>query len=131
MNLLHVAIPVADIAATERFYLDGLGFTRSHAFEGADGPQNVYVTDDAGTEIQFTHWPNREDTVRSAPHHHLRQHIAVGVADLDEAFADLVATADPLVHAEPAREAVSGARIAFVADPNGHAVELVDRSEER
>ena len=130
MNLLHVAIPVADIAATERFYIDGLGFTRVHAFEGADGLRNVYVSDDSGTEIQFTHWPNRKDTVRSAPHHHLRQHIAVGVADLDETFADLVATIDPPVHAEPSREEASGSRIAFVADPDGHPVELVERSAE-
>lgn len=129
MHLIHVAIPVSDLEATQRFYLDGLGFARTHAFDGADGLRNVYVSDEAGTELQFTYRPDEAEPVPTAPVHHRRQHIAVAVADLDAAFDALVETVDPRVLDPPGLEAESGSRIAFVADPDGHVVELVERPE--
>ncbi|WP_096390209.1 VOC family protein [Halopenitus persicus] len=126
MDVIHVAFPVSDLESTLEFYLDGLGFERSKRFTGADGIENVYVSGRSGPEIQFTYHPERppERHGRGPP---LREHVAIGVEDLDGAFRRLVETVDPPVVAEPSREAASGSRIAFVRDPDGYVVELVER----
>ncbi|QHS15730.1 VOC family protein [Halopenitus persicus] len=128
MDVIHVAIPVSDLESTLEFYVDGVGLERSKSFTGDDGIENVYVSGDSAPEIQFTYDPETPLERSGRDARPLREHVAIGVEDVDETFRRLVDRVDPPVVAEPYREAASGSRIAFVRDPDGYVVELVERT---
>ena len=54
-------------------------------------------------------------------------HFAFDVQDLDTAYADLVAAGANEVGRAPAPLEGEGPRIAFVADPDGNWIELIER----
>jgi catechol 2,3-dioxygenase-like lactoylglutathione lyase family enzyme len=126
----HVGLSVADLDAQRRFYADALGMTevdeefampeahiRSTILRSADGLKIELIErggsasqefadpfDGAGTQGYF-HW-------------------ALYVADLDATFAHLLdAGATPV--SAPAAAVRPGARFAYVKDPEGNLLELI------
>lgn len=128
MEIVHVAFPVNDLDATKRFYLDGLGLAFSREFVGETGVHNYYVRGETGAELQFTAVPNETLRVEHTVTDPLRRHVAIRVDDIEERFERVVARTGCQVLREPSFEAASGAHVAFVADPDGHVVELVQRA---
>lgn len=122
MDVIHTALWVDDLDAMLSFYVDGVGLEEHHSF-AFRGTENVYVGGENG-EIQFRHAPDR--TAPVDPDRGTFDHVAVAVADVDAAFADLVAAADPPVVAEPMTVEGAGTRVAFVEDPEGYVLELVE-----
>jgi lactoylglutathione lyase len=118
-DVIHTAIWVPDLEPALEFY-ETLGLTESHRFT-RDGIQNVYLGGEGG-EIQFRYDGDR--TV--SPDRSDLDHIALSVDDVDAEFERVVeATGCPVVD-EPTTVEVAGARVAFVEDPNGYVVELVE-----
>lgn len=123
MGLIHTAITVSDLDAMLDFYGE-LGLSKTGEFT-MNGVENVYVGGDDGLEIQFKHDPDSDDDVEPAG----IDHLAVEVDDADEAFEDLVsATGCPVVR-KPFDVDPVGAHVAFVEDPDGYVVELVEYRE--
>lgn len=122
VSFLHTCLRVADAERSVAFY-EQFGFERTWGFETDDGTENVYVADDEGVEIQFRDAPDREEFPPGGTFHHL----AVGVDDLD-------ATLDRIEHhgLERGPEDLPdlGLRIAFVRDPDGGLVELIQQLDE-
>ncbi|MFB6281483.1 MAG: VOC family protein [Haloferacaceae archaeon] len=125
MDVIHAALWVDDLDAMLSFYVDGVGLDerRSFAFRGTE---NVYVGGDHG-EIQFRHDPDG-DRGPVAPDRSTVDHVAVGVADVDRAFADLVERTGCPVVEEPMTVEQAGTRVAFVEDPEGYVLELVEEA---
>lgn len=123
MDVLHTALWVDDIEAQLAFYCDGLGLERTRAFD-LDGVTNTYVQGDGDAEIQFKH----DDTDRN-PEPDGMDHLAVGVDDVDGTVTDLVEHYGGDVVDEPRTLDDKGLRIAFVADPEGYVVELIEPLE--
>lgn len=120
MEILHTCLNVADADRTADWYVEQLGFERSWEFTTADGDtRNVYVSDDAGVEFQLSDTEGEEPSDDGDRY----DHVAVGVDDVDETFE---AIDHHGVVKEPGDQPEAGARTAFVKDPDGHAVELIE-----
>jgi lactoylglutathione lyase len=121
MDVIHTAIWVSDLDATSEFYEDVLGLTYDRQFE-LDGVTNYYVGSDADAELQFKYDPDEETTVEPSG----VDHLAVGVDDVDAEFERIVEACDPPVVTEPTTIEQANARVAFIEDPDGYVVELVE-----
>ncbi|WP_226007057.1 VOC family protein [Natrinema salinisoli] len=123
MDVLHTAVWVDDIEAQLSFYCDGLGLERTREFD-LDGVTNTYIGGESDAEIQFKH----DDTERN-PEPAGIDHLAVGVDDVDGTVDELVDRYDGEIVDEPRTLEDKGVRIAFVADPEGYVVELIETLE--
>jgi lactoylglutathione lyase len=121
MDVIHTALWVSDLDRTRSFYVDALGLEENWSFT-SDGVQNVYVGGEHG-EFQFKYDPDGDPEIdaRSVAH------VAVGVDSVDETFERLVERAEPPVREEPTTMEQIDRRVAFVEDPDGYVVELVER----
>ena len=119
VSLIHVCLNVADADESIAFY-EQFGFEESWSFTTPDGEtENRYVADENGVEIQLAETAGEtEFEVGTA-----WDHLALGVDDVD-------ATLGRIDHhglvGEPGPQPAAGAYTAFVEDPDGHVVELVE-----
>ncbi|PCR91190.1 VOC family protein [Natrinema ejinorense] len=121
MDVIHTALWVSDLERTREFYVDALGLEENWSFSTDDGVENVYIGGENG-EFQFKYDPEDGPEIDSGT----MAHVAVSVDSTDETFERLVDREDPPVHTEPTTMADIGVRVAFVEDPNGYVVELVE-----
>lgn len=122
MDLIHVRLNVADADESAQWYVDELGFERSWEFS-SDGARHVYVADGNGFEIQLTDAEDVDAVSEAAQ----VDHLALGVDDCDAAFDEIE---NHGVVKEPGDQPAAGARTAFIEDPDGHVVELVQPLED-
>jgi len=122
MDVIHAALWVADIDRTREFYVDALGLTENWSFTADGGVENVYIGGEHA-EFQFKYDPAGGRTIDSGT----LDHVAVGVDSVDDVFERLVERADPPVHEGPTTMEHIGRRVAFVEDPDGYVLELVER----
>lgn len=120
MDVLHTAIDVSDLDATTEFYEDALGLEYSWEFD-ADGIRNYYVAGDDGTEIQFRY--NTEEDVEIDPSG--IDHLAVSVENTEAEVERLLEETDTEVVKGPLYVEAADATVAFITDPDGYVVELV------
>lgn len=126
-RLVHAMLRVADMDRALGFYCGVLG--ADIAFErpiGRDG-RNVFLSlgDQAGAaQIELT-----SDAGLDHRHGDGCGHLGVAVADCAAACAIAAARGVPILR--PPRRMASGAVIAFVADPDGHAIELIQPAPAR
>ncbi len=123
MDVLHTAIWVDDIDAQLAFYCDGLGLEQTREFD-LDGVTNTYVAGESDAEIQFKH----DDTERN-PEPAGIDHLAVEVTDMAETIETVVERYESEVVDEPRTIEEKGIQIAFVTDPEGYIVELIETLE--
>jgi catechol 2,3-dioxygenase-like lactoylglutathione lyase family enzyme len=117
VKLDHVRLDVADVDAAEKFYARAIGLRRVVRYD-LDGRVILQLAPDgipAGVEL----W--QEDGLTAAPHP--THHIAFSVSDVP-ALLGHVRSLGYRVLAEPYR--VGAETVAFVADPDGHLIELND-----
>lgn len=120
MVILHTCLNVSDVERSVEWYTENLDFEASWGFETPDGETvNRYVADDDGVEIQLS------DTEKQNPSAagDLWDHLAVKVEDVDAAFEDI--DHHGVVEA-PSDQPAAGARTAFIKDPDGHVIELIE-----
>lgn len=119
MELIHININVADAEETIAFY-EQFGFEESWEFETPDGEtHNRYIADENGTELQLSDTDGEEEFEAGSAWDHL----AIGVDSVDEVFEGIDHYG---VDKEPGDQPEAGARTAFVRDPDGRRVELVE-----
>jgi len=120
MAILHTCMNVSDADELADWYVDQLDFERSWEFTSEDGEtRNVYVADENGVEIQLSDTEGDDEFEAGTEWDHL----AVKVEDVDAAFAEIDNYG---VEKEPADQPAAGARTAFIKDPDGHVVELIE-----
>lgn len=119
-DVIHTAIWVPELEPVLSFY-EAIGLPETHRFSRG-GVENVYVGGDHG-EIQFKH-DGSDRTV--SPDRSDLDHIALAVDDVDAEFERVVSETDCPVVEEPMSVEAAGARVAFIEDPNGYVVELVE-----
>jgi lactoylglutathione lyase len=133
-RLDHVGLNVADLAAAERWWAAAFGYERDFVarldvFE-LDIVMLIHPT--RGDRLELLHRPGSRPGLRAEtpPEAVLTQgfgHVAFDVAGVDDTFDRLVSLgARPVM--EPRASPEPGVRMAFVADPEGNLVELLDRS---
>ncbi len=133
-RLDHVGLNVADLDAAEEWYAEAFGYQRDFAARldllQLDIVMLLHPT--RGDRLELLHRPGSRPGLRAEtpPDAVLTQgfgHVAFDVAGVDDAFDRLVSLgARPVMVPRPSPE--PGVRMAFVADPEGNLVELLDRS---
>lgn len=120
MTILHTCLNVADADRAADWYVRELGFEHSWEFTTEDGEtRNVYVADENGVEFQLSDTEGHEPSEQGDQY----DHVAVKVDDVDEAFDRID---NHGVIKEPGDQPAAGARTAFIEDPDGHHVELIE-----
>lgn len=123
MDVIHSAIWVSDVEQTLEFYVGALGFEKTSEFVGGDDARNIYVAGDGDAEIQLKHNPDHDLGEASAARF---DHLALEVDDTDAAVDRLTRETDAELLRGPLDSTGAGARVAFIADPDDHVIELVE-----
>jgi lactoylglutathione lyase len=125
-TFLHTCYRIGDIDRSVAFY-EKLGFSESRRMPIGDEAINVFMglpDDESILELTYNHGVSEYDLGTGY------NHIALGVADLDGTLAGL---ADQGISPEkpPYRPGgrTTGSRIAFVRDPDGYRIELIERGD--
>ena len=141
MRFDHVGINVADLPAMTHWYAAALGLECEFEFAleqfGFSGVmlRSRHEDPSQGYRIELLHRVGNtggihvEHPMDAALTRGLG-HLAVGVDDLEGTHRDLIA-AGAAERMPPGQSPEPGVRIAFVADPEGNLIELVDRTAAR
>lgn len=132
LRLDHVGLSVGDLDAACEFYSRAFGFARQLEFELAPHPiRGLMLRHESGMRLELFEREGSApgDVQRATPIEALATrgygHFAFAAPDIDALFARaLEAGASAVV--EPAPSPEPGVRFAFVADPEGNLVELVE-----
>jgi glyoxylase I family protein len=128
----HISLSVANLGAQEAWYRAALGLTRTD--ERLDlpdaGVRTAVLSDGFGLRVELTERAGSTP----APHHdpyaatatQTFTHLALQVPDLDAAFRRLTAEHAAPAVAEPGPGVTSGMRYAYVHDPEGNLIELIE-----
>ena len=133
-RLDHVGLNVADLDAAEHWYSNALGYVRDLAvrLDALELDIVMLIHPGRGDRLELLHRPGSHAGLRAAdpPEAVPTQgfgHVAFDVVGVDEHYARLLALgARPVMEPRPSPE--PGVRMAFVADPEGNLLELLDRS---
>ena len=120
MEILHTCLNVADADETIAFY-EQFGFEESWSFEASD-TENRYIADDDGVELQLSDTEGETAFEQGTAWDHL----AIRVDDVDATFERVDHHG---VVQEPGDQPAAGARTAFIEDPDGHVLELIEPLE--
>lgn len=134
MNFEHVGMTVSDLDRTIRFYCDLIGM-RLVVRRGTNGGGEVaFLEAPGGAQLEMIRPPG--DVARPArPISNAEvgiRHITFNFDDVDRTYGRLLAAGVTVI--ERPRDAIHKdmlSRVAFVLDPDGIVVELVQRSQER
>ena len=124
MRLLHTMLRVNDLDQSLRFYCDVLGMRLLRRKDYPSGRFTLafvgYGAEEEETVLEFTHnWDTDRYEIGTA-----FGHVAIGVDDIYATVAALRAKGARVVR-EPGPMKHGGSEIAFLEDPNGYKVELI------
>ena len=126
MRMLHTMLRVGDLAASKRFYTEALGMKVLREREYPEGKFTLcfvgYGDEGTSTVLELTHnWETASYTLGDA-----YGHIALGTEDI-KAACDKVRALGYKVVREPGPMKHGTTVIAFVEDPTGYKIELIER----
>ncbi|HEX7409122.1 MAG TPA: lactoylglutathione lyase [Candidatus Binatia bacterium] len=127
MRLLHTMIRVNDLDESLRFYCERLGMKLLRKQDYPGGRFTLafvgYGDEAASSVVELTYnWDTHHyDTGTGFGH------LAIGVSDIYKTCDELRAKGVKIVR-EPGPMKHGGTEIAFIEDPNGYRVELIQRS---
>jgi lactoylglutathione lyase len=136
-RLDHVGLAVVGLEAAAAWFCDVFGLVPelSLRVDAIDLSIEMLIHPEFGYRLELLHRPGSDGQVKPAdPAQAARRegygHVAFDVADLDGAYDRAVARgARPVMPPCPAPE--PGVRMAFVADPEGNLIELLDRGRKQ
>lgn len=122
-KLLHTMIRVSDLERSVRFYTDVIGLReqRRKVLEKADATL-VFLGDESGhhaIELTYNHDGRRYELGNQFGH------FALGVGDLEATRGELAAKGIEFSRG-PYRVSEGGSMIAFIRDPDGIEIELIE-----
>ena len=133
-RLDHLGLNVADLDAAARWYAEAFGYVRELELriDAVDLDIVMLIHPERGDRLELLHRPGSRPGLRadSPPEAVLTEgfgHICFDVAGVDAHVERLVSLGARLVTA-PRPSPEPNVRTAFVADPEGNLVELLDRS---
>lgn len=126
-RLLHTMLRVRDIDASLGFYVDKLGMRLLRRRDFPEGQFTLafvgYGPENATAVIELTHnWDGRDYSLGTA-----FGHIAIGVDDIFAITRDLGRQGIKIVRSAGPLKGDESELIAFVEDPDGYRVELIER----
>ncbi|HWG24075.1 VOC family protein [Actinospica sp.] len=132
----HISLSVADLAAQEAWYGGAFGLT--HVDERLEMPEagvrTVVLSDaTAAVRVEFVERPASSPVAHTDPFAATAAqtftHLALQVANLDAAFARLTGECGAATVSPPAPGVTEGMRYAYITDPEGNLLELIETSQ--
>ena len=126
MRFLHTMLRVGDLQRSIRFYTDVMGMTLLRTTERPEQKYSLAFVgygsnpEQAELELTYNHGVAQYDLGSAYGH------IAIGVPDA-YAACDRIRAAGGVVTREPGPVQGGGTVIAFVTDPDGYKIELIER----
>ena len=127
----HVGLSVADLDAAQAFYGGAFGFRLQLSFSLPGGTRGAMMTHDSGMRFELFERPGSHPGLHDQmPDEALATrgygHFALKAPEIESVFARALAEgARAMIEPRPSPE--PGVRFAFLADPEGNLVELVER----
>ncbi|WP_455285767.1 VOC family protein [[Eubacterium] cellulosolvens] len=122
MRILHTCLNVMDLEKSIVFYRDRLGLKLTRRFEVKENNAEVaFVEDENGNAIELTRWRDKKQLVEGDSF----DHIALGVKGL-KATIDRLRRQGITIAMEPFTLKVGTHQIAFIKDPDGNWLELIE-----
>ncbi|HUK51523.1 MAG TPA: VOC family protein [Terriglobales bacterium] len=122
MKILHTCLNVSDIDRSVAFYTQELGLKlTSRRDVKENNAEIVFLKDESGAAIELTHWRGKKDLIEGDNF----DHIAFGVQDLKSAVEQL-RRRGVTIAMEPFSLQGSSSKIAFIKDPDGNWLELIE-----
>jgi lactoylglutathione lyase len=124
MHLLHTSITVKDMDESISFYTERLGMKLASRREIKQTNAEIAFLEIEGTDhrIELTWWRDKKDYTEGDQ----LDHLAFGVKDL-QATVDAMRKAGVEIAKEP--YSLGSSRIAFIKDPNGIWLELIEKQD--
>jgi len=124
MKLLHTSITVKDMDESIRFYTEKLGMSLQSKREIKQNNAEIAFLGIEGTDhkIELTWWRTKKDYTDGDQ----LDHIAFGVEDLSLLVENLRGMGVEIAR-EPYSLGPGSSRIAFINDPNGIWIELIEQ----
>lgn len=123
IQYLHTKLRVGDLDAGIRFYETVFGYTTRSRRPGPEGSEIAFLVMPGDTaELQLCQYPGDEAIAVPAR----MMHLAYRVDDLDAVLASALAAGATLASGPYALP--SGSLVAFIRDPGGYDVELVQKA---
>ena len=127
MRILHTMLRVNDLEASKRFYCEVLGMKLLREKEYPDGKFTLafvgYGDEDSSAVIELTYnWGKTSYALGDA-----FGHVAIGTEDI-RAACEKIRAAGGKITREPGPMKHGTTMIAFVEDPSGYKIELIERS---
>lgn len=128
MRLLHTMIRVNNLDESLKFYCDAMGMTLLRKHDYPNGRFTLafvgYGDERNQTVVELTHnWDTSSYDIGTA-----FGHLAVGVDDI-YATCDTLKRRGVKVVREPGPMKFGGPEIAFIEDPNGYKIELIQQGK--
>ena len=124
MRIAGLELPVHDLVRSCEFYCDALGFTRCAQDDAA------VVLEIGGTQLRLRRARGRAIPAGSRSNDRWFRHIAISVRRMSTAYRRLCENGVPFVSAPvrlpPWNPAAAGIEAAYLWDPEGHPVELIE-----
>lgn len=126
MRILHTMIRVGDLQASIDFYTDVLGMRLLRQKDYPEGRFTLaflgYASEEEQAAIELTHnWDTDSYDLGTG-----FGHIAIGVEDI-YAVCDAIREKGGVISREPGPMKHGSTVIAFVRDPGGYAIELIEK----
>jgi lactoylglutathione lyase len=130
-GLDHAGLSVGDLDAARAFYERAFGFALELEFELPGGIRGAMLRLESGGRLELFEHPASAGGLRAgSPLEALATrgygHFAVSAPDISALYERALA-AGATEQVSPRRSPEPGVRFAFLADPEGHLVELVER----
>jgi lactoylglutathione lyase len=118
---------VSDIDRSIEFYTKELGLKLTSRREVKQNNAEIaFLKDKSGTAIELTHWRDKKNLAEGDNF----DHIAFGVEDVQNVIEQLRRRGVPIAM-EPFSLQGSSSKIAFIKDPDGNWLELVETEDSR
>lgn len=124
MRILHTSITVKNIEESIRFYRDVIGLELQSRREIPENKAEIAFLKDreSDAQIELTYWKEKKDWNEGDE----LDHIAFAVPDMDEAIKKF-RKQNVEIAMEPYSLKGSTTKIAFIKDPNGIWLEIIER----
>ena len=124
MKILHTSITVKDMEESIKFYRDVMGLELRSRREIPENKAEIAFLGDreSDAQIELTHWKEKKDWNEGDE----LDHIAFAVPNMDEAMKRFREKKAEIAR-EPYQLRGSTTRIAFIKDPNGIWLEIIER----
>jgi len=121
LKILHTCLNVGDLDRSIKFYVEQLDLKLASRREVKQNNAEIaFLKDESGSAIELTHWRDRKDLAEGDNF----DHIAFGVEDVAAAIERL-RKKGVTIAMEPFSLQGSSSKIAFIKDPDGNWLELI------